>query len=47
MANLCSRDDNLESLSSRHSNNNNDLQVVIVEQPSDLECRQDKQVYNF
>ena len=44
---LCSRVDNLESLSSRYNNNNGELQVVTTGQPSDLEDRQEQQVNAF
>ncbi len=42
---LCSRVDNLENLGSRYNNNNNDeLQYVETEQPSDLRNSQEQQV---
>ena len=44
---LCSRVDNLESLSSRYNNNNGELQVLTTGQPSDLEDRQEQQVNAF
>ena len=44
---LCSRVDHLENLSSRYNNNNGELKVVITEQPSDVENRQEQPVYTF
>jgi len=44
---LCSRVDNLENLSSRHYNNNGELQNVTTEQPSDVGNRQEQQVKTF
>jgi len=43
---LSSRVDNLENLSSKHYNNNGELQVVTTEQPNN-ENRQEQQVYSF
>jgi len=43
---LSSRIDNLESLSSKNKNND-ELQVVTSEQPSDVANRQEQQVFTF
>jgi hypothetical protein len=44
---LSSRVENLENLSSRQIKNNDELQVVTTEQPSDVGNRQEQQVNIF
>jgi hypothetical protein len=44
---LCSRVDNLENLSSSQNNNYGKLQVVTIEQPSDVRNRHEQQVCTF
>jgi len=44
---LCSRVDNLENMISRNNNNNDELQVVKSEEPSDLGNRQEQEKFYF